>query len=331
MVKDNLTLIKHKGIRDLFYLPSRDVLLLFGNIREDAYSTSKNNAKKFRMQISRSKLDSIKDISLKMDKQVIILATYFIGDEPVYIFMDQENYLSREHTSNSSIWFNDFATIYSANKTKLPRIGSENSGKIDTLVFTDDCWSSALDTILSKYPVIKMFALSEEIKRKEIQRKMNESLLNDEFKNIVGYIGEYIFNEVIPKLTIKSKGVEKIKWNYEIGNIYANHDFQIQLEPNILNFVEVKTTTTNGKEHFISDNEVEFIKENKNSFLLVVIKLGDKITEYLKQTKKIDLEEIEKFIYVKDYEMQIYNGWKEINEAFNFEPRQYTLRTKNEK
>lgn len=331
MVKDNLTLIKHKGIRDLFYLPSRDVLLLFGNIREDAYSTGKNNAKKFRMQISRSKLDSIKDISLKMDKQVIILATYFIGDEPVYIFMDQENYLSREHTSNSSIWFNDFATIYSANKTKLPRIGSENLGKIDTLVFTDDCWSSALDTILSKYPVIKMFALSEEIKRKEIQRKMNESLLNDEFKNIVGYIGEYIFNEVIPKLTINSKGVEKIKWNYEIGNIYANHDFQIQLEPNILNFVEVKTTTTNGKEHFISDNEVEFIKENKNSFLLVVIKLGDKITEYLKQTKKIDLEEIEKFIYVKDYEMQIYNGWKEINEAFNFEPRQYTLRTKNEK
>lgn len=331
MIKDNLTLIKHKGTRDLFYSPSRDVLLLFGNIKEDKYSTGKNNAKRFRMQISRSKLDSIKDASLKMDKQVIILATYYIGDEPVYIFMDQENYLGREHTSNSSIWFNDFATIYSANKTKLPKIGSESSGKIDTLVFTEECWSLALDTILSKYPIIKMFTLSEEIKRKEIQRKMNESFSNDEFKNIVGYIGEYIFNEVIPKLNINDKGVEKIKWNYEIGNIYANHDFQIQLEPNILKFVEVKTTTTNDKEYFISDNEVEFIKKNKNAFLLVVIKLGDKITEYLKQTKKIDLEEIEKFIYIKDYEMKIYNGWKEINEAFNFEPKQYTLRIKNEK
>lgn len=315
---------KYPGIRDVYIDRERNLIITFASITEDKYA-SRN---KRRCQLSRTKLDQLQKLSLDLNMQVVILGELLVVDTPIYVYMDHSIYFSGNHKSNSSFWFNDNAAFYDAYQTNNIQNGKEHSGTIDTLVFKKENSQRALDLIVARFPKLQLFAETSISNMKAFESKMNTYSKDERMTDLIGLIGEYIFYSTYNLNNIDGKSIEKIKWNFNEGNIYENHDFKLILENKETIFVEVKTTSIASERHIISNNEVEFMKLNKDNFVLVTIKLSNPFLSFILSGKKITNDIVDEFIDNKEYELVNYFRWAEIKGNFNFESKEFELTKK---
>lgn len=323
-MKSQFNKFKYPGVRDVYIDKERNLILTFASIKEDKHAARN----KKRCQLSRNKLDQLQKLSLDLNMQVVILGELIVDGTPIYVYMDHSIYFSRNHKSNSSFWFSDDAAFYDAYQTDKIQKGKEYSGTVDTLLFKKENFHEALDLIIARYPKIKLFVDTSISNMKELESRMNSYSKDERKTDLIGLIGEYIFYSTYNLNKIDGNAIEKIKWNFSEGNIYENHDFKLILENKKTIFVEVKTTSITSERHIISNNEVEFMKLNKDNFLLVTIKLSNAFLSYILSGEKISNEIVDKFIDSNDYELLTYFRWGEINDSFNFESKEFELTKK---
>lgn len=322
-----LNKLKVNSYRDIYYYDDKNLIISFVSITED--KSQKNP--KYRLQVNKDKLDALKNLSLSMNKQIIILGELILNGESIYVYMDNSIYFNRNHKGSTSTWINDKSAIIDAYNNKTIEIGSEYSGSVSSLVFTTEKADAAINRIISSYPHLQRFISQNIPSIDNFIKLLNNKIKDNQYSEVIGYIGEYLFYKIHNELEIDGKKIKNIKWNYEEGNIYENHDFQVLLEDERGIFIEVKTTSFLNEDHIISKNEIEFMKSNKNNYVLSSISLSKEFISYIINSNKFDLNIIDDFIKNKKY--TIYNnfGLKEINDKFYFDAKQYFIRDKNEK
>lgn len=323
-MKKQFNRFKYPGIRGVYLDKERNLILTFASITIDKHA-GKN---KKRCQLSRNRLDQLKKLSLDLNMQIVILGELMVEETPIYVYMDHSIYFSGKHKSNSSFYFNDDSAFYDAYQTSNIQNGEEHGGSIDTLVFKEENSQRALDLIVARYPKLQLFASTSISNLKEFEHKMNSFVKEERITDLIGFIGEYIFFSTYNINKIDGKSVDKIRWNFQEGNIYENHDFKLVLENKETVFVEVKTTSFTSERHIISNNEVEFMKLNKDNFILSTIKLSNSFVSYILSGEKMTNEMIDRFIDKKEYELVNYFQWKEINDNFKFETKEFELTKK---
>ncbi len=300
--------------------------LLFSIFNINSSGLKEND--KFRIQLSVERRELLKEISLKENKQLIILARYSIDDKSIYIYAPTSHYLLRDFEVRSSIWFSDKAAMIDAYKNDSIETGKEDGGSVDTICFSGNVFFEAIDYIISTLPILTRFTEREFNKVTEYEETLNFFKEENKFKQLIGYVGEYIFHKNKNEILIDEKHIKSSLWNYVVGEKYENHDFKIELEDLSTRFIEIKSSSPLSESHYISKNEINFMEKNKEAYTLITFKLGSEFMSYLYSANKISLKDLDELIEQGYFSMEIYNGYSEISNAFLFEEKTFSIRKK---
>lgn len=315
-----------KGAGEIYEAIHHDLYVSIFNINESGLEGNNN----LRIQLDAKRRDKLKEISIDSNRQIIILARYKFDEEKfVYIYAPSDHYLLRTFDVRSSVWLSDKSAILDAHRTSVPQYGEEEKGKLTTICFSNEIFDKGVDEILSTMPLLKSF--NEELLEDHLtfESKINDLKENEKIKELIGYLGEYIFYSNRDSINIEEKSIHKTLWNYVSGQKYENHDFTVQLDDMSNRFVEIKTSSPSSESHYISNNEVNFMEKNKDNYSLVSIKLNNKFMSLIYSDCKLNIKEIDALIQEKNYDMEIFNGYQEIDNSFNFESKTFSMeRTK---
>lgn len=314
--------IKTKGLGEIYEDRQHGILISVFNLNDSGIE--KNN--KWRIQLDAKKRDLLKTLSIKGNKQLILLAKRKISENKyVYIYAPTDYYLLREFDIRSSIWFSDKSAILDAYVTGNIQYGKEDKNKITTICFSNDAFESGIDEILSTMPKLKSFNEINWAYESEFDETLNNLKENDKIKELIGYLGEYIFYKQRKNLKINNLNIQKTLWNYLNGLKYENHDFNVELENMENYFVEVKTASPSSDSHYISNNEIDFMVKNKNNYSLVSIELNNKFMSLIYSDEKINSKDIDQLIHGENYNMEIFNGYQEIEKSFTFKSTTFSM------